>query len=168
MSDSPARLPAPLPPEAGAETAPSLFVHPGQLAASATGHVLTTLLGTCVAVCLFDEGAGVGGLNHYLLPTGGVGGGPSAARYGDVAVERLLQKVLGLGARREWLRAKVFGGMTASHAALHWDIGAGNVSFAREWLSTQGIPLVAQDVGGHRGRKLLFDTRGGSAWVKVL
>lgn len=149
-------------------TASVTFVHPGQLIASATGEVLATLLGTCVSVCLFDEEAGVGGLNHYLLPHGGVGEGPSAARYGNVALERLLQAVWRLGARRERLRAKVFGGMAASHTALHWDIGASNVCFAREWLDTQGIPRVAEDVGGARGRKLLFHTRGGDAWVKRL
>jgi chemotaxis protein CheD len=144
--------------------APHTFVHSGQVSASAMPHEFSTILGTCVSVCLFDPVAKVGGLNHYLLPYGTQASG---ARYGNVAMDRLLQEMLSLGAHRERLQAKVFGGMTASHptGAPH-DIGVSNVSFALEWLAQKAIPVLAQDVGGQRGRKLLFQSQDGSAWVK--
>lgn len=144
----------------------AFFVHPGQLAASATPRYYTTILGTCVSVCLFDPEAGVGGLNHYLLPYGTE---LTGTRYGNVAMARLLRQVLDQGAHREHLRAKVFGGMTSSQPmALHQDLGGSNVALALEWLSATGIPVLARDVGGHRGRKLLFHSQDGAAWVKHL
>jgi chemotaxis protein CheD len=145
---------------------PSLFIHPGQLAASATPRLFATILGTCVSVCLNDPVATVGGINHFLLPYG-AGTSASGARYGNVALERLFQEVLQEGARRERLQAKVFGGMNSMHSlALKEDLGASNVSFALEWLARHAIPVVAQDVGGDRGRKLLFSSVDGAAWVK--
>ncbi len=145
---------------------PQLFVHPGQVVASATPGVFITILGTCVSVCLFDAKVRVGGINHFLLPYG-VGLEGSAARYGNVAMERLLSEVLALGASKSRLQAKVFGGMTGSLPASNpRNLGASNVAFALQSLEQERIPVVARDVGGERGRKLIFQSQDGTAWVK--
>jgi chemotaxis protein CheD len=147
---------------------PQLFVYPGQVVASATPSLFITILGTCASVCLYDPVVAVGGLNHYLLPYGAatlVGG----ARYGNVAVEQLLREVLAQGAHKRRLRAKVFGGMTARQPASPYrDLGASNVAFALEWLAEQAIPVEAKDTGGPGGRKLLFHSGSGTAWVRRL
>jgi len=149
-------------------TPTGLFVHPGQVATSATPCHYTTILGTCVSVCLVDPVAAVGGLNHFLLPVG-AGASFSGTRYGNLAVERLLRELLALGAQRERLQAKVFGGMTTGrHEGTARDLGANNVNFALEWLEKQAIPVLARDTGGQRGRKLLFHSQDGAAWVKHL
>jgi chemotaxis protein CheD len=145
-----------------------LFVHPGQVVASATPCHYTTILGTCVSVCLIDPVAAVGGLNHYLLPYG-AGASFSGTRYGNLAMEHLLREVLTRGAHRERLQAKVFGGMASSqHQDTHRDLGTNNVNFALEWLERHAIPVLARDTGGHRGRKLIFHSQDGAAWVKHL
>ena len=96
------------------------------------GVTLTTVLGSCVAACLFDPIRGVGGMNHFLLAESGAGG-ESAMRYGAYAMEVLINDLMKLGASRERLRAKVFGGAKMM-SALN-DIGAGNAAFIRRsWL----------------------------------
>jgi chemotaxis protein CheD len=145
-----------------------LFVHPGQVVASATPCHYTTILGTCVSVCLFDPVAAVGGLNHFLLPYG-AGASFSGTRYGNLAMEHLLRELLTRGAHREHLQAKVFGGMTSSqYQDTGRDLGTNNVNFALQWLTEQLIPVLARDTGGLRGRKLLFHSQDGAAWVKHL
>jgi chemotaxis protein CheD len=131
--------------------------------------VVTTILGSCVAVCLWDAVGGAGGLNHYLLPEGG-GADTSALRFGNVATEALIDRLLRLGAKRGGLRAKVFGGacISAAFARQTPHLGATNVARALDVLAHEGIRVDAVDTGGQRGRKLLFQTDDGVAWVKQL
>jgi chemotaxis protein CheD len=144
------------------------FVHPGQVVASATPCHYSTILGTCVSVCLVDPVAAVGGLNHFLLPYG-AGASFTGTRYGNLAMDRLLRELLTLGAQRERLQAKVFGGMESSqHQDTSRDLGTSNVTFALGWLAEHAIPILARDTGGHRGRKLLFHSQDGAAWVRHL
>jgi len=146
-----------------------VYLHPGQLAASAGPCCVTTILGSCVATCLWDDVAGVGGINHFLLPHDAGRGLPSL-RFGTPALARLLESVVELGARVERLRAKLFGGASVL-AALRRDtpsLGAQNVELARRFLWEEGIPLVGSDVGGDFGRKLLFHTHDGAASVHRL
>lgn len=146
-----------------------VYLQPGQFFASAEACLVTTILGSCVAVCLWDETTGIGGLNHFLLPHW-AGGGNASPRFGNVAAQELLDAVLGLGARRQALRAKVFGGACVVEAfrALGQPLGSKNVIVARELLERARIPVVASDVGGRHGRKLLLDTASGQAWVQLL
>ncbi|HSC59227.1 MAG TPA: chemotaxis protein CheD [Gemmatimonadales bacterium] len=145
------------------------FVHTGDVFVSATSTVASTILGSCVAVCLWDARAGVGGINHFLLPWE-VENGISSTRYGNVATRALIARLEALGSRRTQLLAKVFGGAsvldTATPAADA--LGARNVAFAERALAEAGIPIVSRDVGGTRGRKLYFRTDDGSAWVRKL
>jgi chemotaxis protein CheD len=142
-----------------------VYLAPGQLFASADAVQVRTILGSCVAVCLWDLEAGVGGLNHFLLPHGA----PPSPRFGEHAVPQLLQRVLALGASRERLRAKLFGGACVLEALRAGSaLGSRNVEVAREQLSAAAIPVVAEDTGGDLGRKLVFEVQTGSAWIRAI
>lgn len=145
---------------------PSVYLHPGQLHASADACAITTVLGSCVSVCLYDRRNGVGGANHYLLPhdTSGEDGTP---RYGRTAIRALLDRVSRLGGSVPALEAKIFGGASMLRGTTS-RLGIENIELARALLREYAIPVVAEDVGGTRGRKLVFDLADGSAWVKVL
>ena len=117
--------------------------------------VITTLLGSCVAACLHDPLAGVGGMNHFLLP-GQMGRErqPAAERAGVHLMELLVNGLLKLGAGRDRLQAKLFGGAKTMIGLA--DIGAANAAFARQFLSWEGIPVVASSLGGTTGRRIQF------------
>ena len=114
---------------------------------------LSTILGSCVAVCLRDPKLGLGGMNHFLLPFGQDGEGDSK-KYGAYAMELLINKLLRLGAERDRLEAKVFGGGRINVGMS--DIGSKNVEFARSFLSTEKIPCVSESVGGTQARRVKF------------
>jgi chemotaxis protein CheD len=143
-----------------------VYLAPGRLHASAEPDQVTTILGSCVAVCVWDPDLRVGGVNHFLLPEGV----PPSPRFGDSAVRMLVEKVLELGGRRSRLRAKIFGGACVLEAFRHdsHPLGARNVEVARERLRAEQIPVVGEDVGGDLGRKLVFDVQTGSAWVRAI
>lgn len=144
------------------------YLHPGQLFASGEAYQVTTILGTCVAVCVWDARASVGGLNHYLLSQR-TQGGERSGRFGTVAFELLLEQVQQLGAVKSRLQAKVFGGMSSMLGrSAGRDLGQGNVTLALELLDAARIPVVSKDTGGPRGRKLIFQVDDGAAWVKLL
>lgn len=141
------------------------FLHAGQLFAAAEPTEIVTILGSCVAVCLYDAARGVGGANHFMLP--GRAATPSP-RYAKDAFELLLAQLLALGARRSRLEAKLFGGasMLKLGTESNGDLGMRNIEAARIELQEGRIPVVSEDVGGNRGRKLVFSTADGSALVK--
>jgi chemotaxis protein CheD len=147
----------------------AVFLHPGQLYAASHRCEITTVLGSCVSVCLYDAGTGVGGANHYVLPRT-ASDGVESLRCGPSAIQALIACVLSLGARRGRLVAKVYGGahvLQAIHGE-RWLLGAANVEVARAVLAAERIPLQAMDVGGMRGRKLQFTTGDGACQVKEL
>ena len=132
---------------------------------------LATLLGSCVAVCLFDPQLGIGGMNHFMLPK------MERSRYGDVdamlsgnfAMEALLNALLLRGAKKFRLQAKAFGGGTiidSDPGAL--SIGMRNAQFAKEWLQREGIPLRSSDFLGPWSRKVIFLPANGEAFCKRL
>src|SRR5690606_9772789 len=118
--------------------------------------VLATILGSCVAACLRDPVAGVGGMNHFLLPGSGgaMGSGADATRYGVHLMELLINGLLKKGARRDRLEAKIFGG--AKTIASFSNVGEQNAAFAVQFLKDEGIPIVGSSTGGDHGRKLEF------------
>jgi len=144
----------------------SVYVHPGHLHVSREEGTCTTILGSCVAVCLHDEIARVGGLNHYLLPIPGDDAEPSP-RYAATAVEMLIQRMLADGARHKRLVAHVVGGaaVLAAFSANENHLGTRNVAAARELLARHAIPVISADVGGTRGRKVVFEPRSGRLTV---
>jgi chemotaxis protein CheD len=117
--------------------------------------VLTTILGSCVAACLRDPEAGVGGMNHFLLPGDlQASGNSDVERYGVHLMELLINGLLKRGARRERLEAKLFGGARVVEGLS--DIGSKNASFAKSYLRNEGIKLVAEDLGGLLGRRMEY------------
>jgi chemotaxis protein CheD len=145
-----------------------VYLQPGQIVVSAQACRVTTILGSCVAVALYDATQGLGGINHYLLPRGPRDS--DSARFGQVALPRLLREILALGADRRRLVAKVFGGscVLGNHDPGRRDIGRQNVDAALEFLAAERIPVAASDTGGTQGRKLVFRTADGVVWLKSL
>lgn len=139
----------------------------GDVVAAAEPVELGTLLGSCVAVCLFDAERGVGGMNHFMLPRD-PGSSHDPARYGESSNEALLQKVLQAGGQRERLQAKIFGGAHVLPAAPQADIGDQNVRFARDFLGARGIPIVAECVGRNSPLEVRFRPHTGQAFVRAL
>lgn len=122
--------------------------------------VLTTILGSCVATCIWDEVAGVGGMNHFLLP-GNEAGSSDHVKYGVNAMELLINGLLKQGAARARLRAKLFGGAHVVQSL--GDIGAKNAAFATQFLGLERIPCVGQSLGGYRARRVRFWPTSGRA-----
>ena len=155
-------------PEGGGSARLGVYLHPGLVFAAAEPASVTTILGSCVAVCLFDRSRSVGGVSHFVLPSGG--GGGTSTRFADVALRDLISRVLALGGDRSSLEAKVFGGASVlDHGPSAGPrLGDENVRHAVALLEAEGMPIVARDTGGTRGRKLIFITDTGTAWVKHL
>jgi chemotaxis protein CheD len=155
---------SPLPPTGTLQQA---YLHAGHMVVSREPCRVTTVLGSCVAVGLWDPSSGVGGVNHFLLPQGS-----DTARFGNVAVRMLIREVVAAGGRRRLLQAKVFGGACVLRAfkgvGTGTHLGQKNVEVARQILIDEGIPVAAEDVEGDRGRKLIFQTHDGAAWVRSL
>lgn len=124
------------------------------------GVCLTTVLGSCVAACVWDPAAGVGGMNHFLLPEA-PDGVSADRRYGVHAMELLINALLARGARRRDLRAKVFGGARMSAGMI--DVGGRNADFIRRFLSDEEITLTAESLGGDQARRVQFWPVGGRA-----
>lgn len=146
----------------------SLPLSAGQIIASREASSVTTILGSCVSVCLWDPSTRIGGINHFLLPDK-VGGDRFSARFGTVACRELLGRILALGALRSRVEAKVFGGACVLDAFRNGNhLGARNVETALGVLAEERIPVVASDVGGRCGRRLVYFTDTGDAWVKTI
>jgi len=140
---------------------PAVQLHIGEYRVSRTPEVLYTLLGSCVAVCLHDAAAGIGGMNHILLPGRAEDEGrcDDVARFGLDAVELLVRALVSAGAARRRLAAKLFGG---GHVIRHMDEvtspGFRNVRFINELMEKERIPVIASDLGGYEARKVWFRT----------
>jgi len=143
-------------------------IHPGTWAIEAE-RPLSTVLGSCVAVCLFDPLAGVGGLNHFMLPNirrSRSASGDSLLS-GAIAMEALLNALLLNGAQKMHLKAKAFGGGRIFDTTVaSMDIGQRNATFAKEWLQNENIPLLASDLLGPWSRKVLFLPSSGEAFCR--
>jgi len=151
----------------GAQGRLGVFLHPGRVFASAEPCIVRTILGSCVAVCLWDPLLGIGGVNHFVLPYSAESG-QNSARFGNVAVQRLIENLLALGSAQRSLQAKLFGGAWMLGAFRENHLGKNNVQMAYTLLADAGIPIVAEDVGGRQGRKVIFQTHDGTAWVRRL
>ena len=132
---------------------------------------MATLLGSCVAVCLFDPQLKIGGLNHFMLPNMGnrKHGDVDSLLSGNFAMEALLNGLLAKGAKKARLQAKAFGGGTViNNEAGSLSIGMRNANFAKEWLVREGIALRSSDFLGPWSRKVIFLPASGDAFCKRL
>lgn len=162
VSDSRPAFEAPVTGERG-----RAYLLPGDLHVSTEPCQITTILGSCVSICLWDKELRAGGMNHFLLPASR-DGGQTSSRFADVATRTLLEKLRVAGCQRQNLMAKIFGGSAILRTESHYatSLGAKNVTAALQLMSSAGIPVVAQETGGNSGRKIVFNTDDGTAWSR--
>ncbi|WPB57797.1 chemoreceptor glutamine deamidase CheD [Xylophilus sp. GOD-11R] len=141
-------------------------VLPGEYFVSNEQLVIMTVLGSCIAACLWDSRAGIGGMNHFMLPESDAA--DVSGRYGSYAMELLINEMMKAGARRENLQAKIFGGAQVMAGFTTMNVGERNTSFVQEYLRTERIPLLAEDVLDIHPRKVCFFPTTGKAMVKRL
>jgi chemotaxis protein CheD len=139
-------------------------VLPGEYFVAREELPIMTTLGSCIAACLWDRVARVGGMNHFMLPDGAGDNG----RYGAFAMERLINELLKLGATRATLEAKVFGGGQVIAGMDSLNVGERNTRFVLDYLHTERIPVVSKDVLDVYPRKVCFLPHSGKAMVKRL
>lgn len=139
----------------------------GDVVASDMPTEISTVLGSCIAVCLFDENRQLGGMNHFALPVGS-SCARTTASFGVHAMELLINQIMQLGGDRRCLQAKVFGGANVLKSTDQNTIGQRNADFIREFLSTESIPIVSEYIGGDCGMQVLFETHTGRARLKLL
>jgi len=143
-----------------------IYLHAGQLHASSEATEITTVLGSCVAVCVWDPISSVGGMCHYMLPDA-IGGKADSARYAKFALRELIDQIVAKGGLRHRLKARVYGGGTMLNArSTENDLGSKNVKAASEWLESARIPVIDQEVRGNHGRRIVFHTANGSAIIR--
>lgn len=144
------------------------YLIPGKLFAAAQPFAITTIVGSSVCVCLWDAARGIGGANHIMLAHGPEES-ENATRYANVANPTLLKRMLDLGAEVKTLEARIFGGSLPNvtfNEKTH--TGEMNVEAVTHFLNLNGIRIVQKEVGGTRGRKLVFHTDDGRAWAEQL
>ena len=153
-----------------AETAIKVF--PGEhYVSDRSDEMLVTILGSCVAACIRDPRAGIGGMNHFMLPEAGSGGSgwdtaSSSMRYGNVAMERLINDVLARGGMRTRLEIKVFGGGNVLNASTN--IGHRNADFVEDYLAAEDLPIVAHHLRGSLPRRVHYFPATGKVLLREL
>lgn len=144
-------------------------VLPGEYFVTATNVLMVTVLGSCVSACIRDRDKGIGGMNHFMLAdSGDASAVSSSARYGTYAMEILINHLLKMGARKNSLEAKVFGGGRVMATLTSSQVGDRNAKFVREFLKTEGIPVAAEDLLDVHPRKVYFFPHNGRVLVKKL
>lgn len=141
-------------------------VLPGEYFVSAEDMVIMTVLGSCISACIWDGRVRAGGMNHFMLPDGDSVDG--FGRYGSYAMELLINELLKKGARRESMQAKVFGGAAVMAGFTTMNVGERNTKFVFDYLATERIPVVSQDVLDIHPRKVCFFPVTGKVLVKRL
>jgi len=148
-------------------------LHPGDYYVAEQGELIATVLGSCVSACIRDRRLGIGGMNHFMLPVDESTGegtwsqvASAGTRYGNVAMEFLINGILKRGGQRTDLEVKLVGG--ARVLDLQTDIGARNVQFVRDYARSEGFQVLAEDLGGQHPRKVIYDSRSGTVRVKQL
>lgn len=148
-------------------------VMPGDYYVTTADESIATVLGSCIAACMRDPVAGVGGINHFMLPLGSEaraenwGSGSSAMnRFGNFAMEALINSIVKLGGDKRRLEVKLFGG--GKVLDISSDVGATNVSFAEDYVAAEGLQVASRDVGRDYARKILYDPISGRARMRRL
>lgn len=146
-------------------------IMPGQYYVTIADEIISTVLGSCIAVCIRDKKLGIGGMNHFMLPVSGedsveLSKSNDAARYGNYAMEHLINDILKNGGRRQFLELKIFGG--GKILSNMTDVGARNIEFIHEYVKTEGFTVLAEDTGDIYPRKVIYHPASGKAHVKRL
>jgi chemotaxis protein CheD len=141
-------------------------VLPGEYFVTSENMVICTVLGSCIAACLWDRALNIGGMNHFMLPEGD--SSDISGRYGSYAMEVLINEMIKLGARRESMQAKIFGGGQVMANFTTMNVGERNTDFVTQYLQTERIPIVSEDVLDIYPRKVVYFPATGKAMVKRL
>lgn len=146
-----------------------IYVQPGGIAVTREAENFTSVLGSCVAVCLRDRAGSAAGMAHYLLPHGS-SSGAARLRYANHAIPELIARVRELANDSARLEAKLVGGASvlSGLTGTRRQLGMNNVEAARQHLAEARIEIVAEIVGGEVGRRVIYQTRDGSLWVRGL
>ena len=140
---------------------------PGEYFVDDEDILIMTTLGSCIAACLWDRNAHVGGMNHFMLPDG-AGNGLDSGRYGSYAMELLINELMKRGATRSTLEAKVFGGGAVMESLASSNVGVRNAEFVLKFLNTEKVPVVAKDLLDSYPRKVYYFPSTGKVLVKKL
>jgi chemotaxis protein CheD len=154
----------------GAAVLEEIYVMPGEVRVAAMPTRFLTILGSCIAICLYDRAAGVGGISHFLLPGQPQTQDGDPLRWSAPSTASLFAAVQAAGARASRLEAKIFGGaaINAREVPDRLRIGARNFECAVAELQQRGVPLASHDAGGGIGRKIIFEAHTGMVWMKEL
>ncbi len=147
---------------------------PGEFYVTTHGELIATVLGSCVTACIRDPAIGIGGINHFMLPYFKNSQGSNwehtpvslETRYGNIAMEKLINAILKVGGKRENLEIKLFGGGRVLD--MQTDIGEKNIEFVRQYLMKEKLNAIAEDVGGRHPRKIQYFPYTGRVRVKKL
>jgi chemotaxis protein CheD len=134
---------------------------------SETPYLVETILGSCISVTFWDCKHHYGGMNHFMLPTW-TGRGLPSPKYGDVAINELLQTMYSMGSRRENIVARVYGGCQSIKSSELFNIGKRNAELAFHFLKKEDISIVHQNIGGDFGRRLTFNSKNGEVDLKYI
>jgi chemotaxis protein CheD len=149
---------------------PTAKILPGEYYVTIHNEAIVTVLGSCVSACIRDPQVGIGGMNHFMLPeTNDFEHNfelSRAARYGNFAMEQMINDILRNGGRKDNLEVKIFGGAKVMRG--NTDIGARNIDFVRHYLNLEGLSIKAEDVGGVFPRKLIYFPKTGKVKLKKL
>ncbi|MBO7136015.1 MAG: chemotaxis protein CheD [Spirochaetaceae bacterium] len=148
-----------------------ITILPGEFYSTTEPVLISTVLGSCISIAFYDPEIKLGGLNHFMLPTTNRTQEISVeeqGRYGDFAMELLLNDMFKKGAKKENLKAKVFGGGNVlDDGGFHKNrTGLNNISFALDYLQTENIPIIANDTGGIFPRKIFYDPQTSKIYLK--
>jgi len=144
------------------------FLYPSTLFASREPYIVNTILGSCVAVCIYDTVWKFGGINHYMLPFWN-GQGLASPKFGNIAINKLLEKMMALGSNQKHIVAKVFGGGNILETGTsQFMIGDRNIAVAKDMLKELKIQIVSQSVGGTLGRKIQFNVITGEVKQRMI
>jgi chemotaxis protein CheD len=150
------------------ETIATHYLYPSAIFASQYPHEVSTVLGSCVSICLWDSKLKSGGINHFMLPLWN-GDGLPTPKFGNIALEKLIEKMLQLGSNQSNLVAKVFGGANQLERGKSiFNVGKKNIILAFDLLKEADISIVNHHIGGEKGRKLKFSTHTGEVLMKLL
>ena len=140
----------------------SYYLFPATIFVTREPYMISTILGSCVSVCMWDSKLKYGGMNHFMLPFWN-GKGLASPKFGNVAINKLYERMLEMGCRKETMVAKIFGGgdilQTTSD---QFNIGERNIEIAMESIMELNIRMAGTSVGGGNGRKIIFDTYKGT------
>ncbi len=147
---------------------PTAKILPGEFYVTAHNEAIITVLGSCIAACVRDPVAGLGGMNHFMLPikSGSSMQQADAARYGNFAMEQMINDILRNGGQRENLEIKIFGGGRVMQGVT--DVGKKNIEFVKQYIQLEKLNFLAEDVGGNYPRKVVYLPKTGKVKMKKL